>query len=63
MRIGDTIYFADGIRAVDIDFNKKDQILLAFQRRINNYYLNPARILDGQQLAFATGVILIGKTT
>lgn len=59
MRIDDTIYFSPGLKAIDVDFDNQRQILLAFQRRINEYYLNPARILDGQQQAFATGVILM----
>ena len=59
MRIDDIIYFSPGLKAVDVDFENKKQILLAFQRRINEYYLNPSRILDGQKQAFATGVILM----
>lgn len=59
MRISDVIYFAPDLKVTDLDFENRKQIILAFQRRINEYYLNPARILDGQKQAFATGVLLV----
>ncbi|MBK7666663.1 MAG: hypothetical protein IPJ32_04540 [Sphingobacteriaceae bacterium] len=59
MRVGDTIYFAPDLKAVDVDFDNQKQILLGFQRRLVEYYLSPSRILDGHKQAFATGVLLM----
>ncbi|MDP1973071.1 hypothetical protein [Sediminibacterium sp.] len=59
MRIDDVIYFAPGIRAIDLDFNNREQILEGFKNRIYSYYLLPAEKLNVQEFAFASGVILM----
>jgi hypothetical protein len=59
MRIKDIIYFSPGIKAIDLDFNNRDQILDAFLKRINKYYLEPAIELNQNKQAFAAGVILM----
>lgn len=59
MRIDDIIFFAPGIRAIDIDFDNKEQIIVAFESRVNNFYLEPANQLNESQHAFAAGVILM----
>lgn len=45
----------------DFDFNNPDQIALAFQDRVNGFYLVPAERLSATRDAFAAGLEFLSK--
>jgi hypothetical protein len=59
MRISDTLYFSPKHAFRDLDFTNPDQIALAFQDRVDGFYLIPAERLIASQDAFAAGLIIM----
>jgi hypothetical protein len=58
MKIGDTLYFSPNHAFRDLDFTNSDQIALAFQDRVDGFYLLPAERLIASKDAFAAGLII-----
>jgi hypothetical protein len=59
MRISDTLYFSPKHAFRDLDFTNPDHIALAFQDRVDGFYLIPAEGLIASQDAFAAGLIIM----
>lgn len=59
MRIDDIIYFSPELKAIDLNFEDRDQVVSSFKSRILEYYIKPARLMNENEHAFATGVILM----
>jgi hypothetical protein len=57
MRINDALFFAPGIKFSDLDFSNNESIIEAFRRRVEGFYLAPARILIQKEQAFACGIL------
>lgn len=58
MKTGDTLFFAPGIRFVEVDLNGT-ALARQFERRIAGFYLDPADRCATEGFAFAAGVILV----
>ena len=58
MNIDNEIYFAEGIKSSEIDFDNRHGLINAFYKRIVGYYIQPARMLVESQYAFSAGVIV-----
>ncbi len=58
MKIDDHIYFAPDIKLKDVNLNNKEELLYAFMKRINRFYLSPIKILNKSRLAFSAGILL-----
>jgi len=57
MRLSDALYFAAGMRFLDLDLHGKD-LPRQFERRIQGFYLEPAKQLANSGYAFASGFLL-----
>jgi hypothetical protein len=58
MNIANEVYFAPGIRFVDVDYDGPE-LPDRFAHRMDGYYLRPARILIDNDAAFGAGVLLV----
>lgn len=58
MRIGDTLYFSPKHAFNELDFTKPEQIVTAFQDRIDGLYFMPAERLIHSKDAFAAGLVI-----
>ena len=58
MRIGDTLFFSPKYPFRDLDFTNPDHIAVAFQDRVEGFYLAPAERLISSHDAFAAGLII-----
>ncbi len=58
MRIGDTLFFSPNYPIRHLDFTNPDQIALAFQDRVDGFYLIPAERLIASKDAFAAALII-----
>ena len=59
MRTPKGIFFADGIRFKDIDFEDPDSTAEAISARFNGWYIDSIKILLGQGKVFSAGLISI----
>lgn len=57
MRDKDGIYFSPKFRFLDLKWNNKENLIDAFEDRINGFYFEPAEYLNEQNQAFAAGLI------
>jgi len=62
MRIGDTLLFSPNYPFQDLDFTNPNPIALAFQDRVDGFYLIPAERLISGKDAFAAGLIIFAGT-
>ena len=58
MRIGDYLYFAPGIKFVELDLTGA-KIAEQYETRIKGFYLDPAEQLIDNNHVFASGVLLV----
>ena len=60
MRIGDALYFSPNYKFTELKWDDKDNLIKAFQDRVEGFYLTPAKELNkSKKYAFATGVICV----
>lgn len=59
MRIEGKLFFSPKFRFIDLKWNDKKNIIEAFEDRVTGYYLKPAKILEENELAFASGVLCV----
>lgn len=57
MRIDNHIYFAPGILLKDLDMSDSESLINSFEIRVNNYYLQPIKILNKIRRAFPVAII------
>lgn len=57
MRIGDTVYFAPNYTFTQLLTDPPEKVVDAYEKRIKEYYLVPAEILNQNQKAFGAGVL------
>ena len=58
MRIRDHLYFAPDTKFTDVNLTG-DDLVMQVAKRIQGFYLNPARLLANNGHAFASGVMLL----
>lgn len=59
MLIGNILYFSPNYRFTQIDWDNKEELIKAFEDRVNGFYLDPAEKLNCIKTAFATGVMCV----
>ena len=59
MRIEEELFFSPKNRFIDLKWDDKKNLIGAFEDRVIGYYLKPAEILEGDDFAFARGVICV----
>lgn len=59
MRTKDGIFFSPNYRFIDINWNNPDNLIDAFEDRINGFYFEPAESLNETFQAFSKGLICI----
>lgn len=59
MNIRDIIYYSPTVMMDALDFDDKENLLYAFQDRMENYYFLPIKQLNGLRYAFAAGILLL----
>ncbi len=57
MRIGDSVYFSRDLKFEQIDWGNKDNVINAFEDRVEELYLKPTEQLDRHKHPFATGIM------
>jgi hypothetical protein len=57
LREGDKLHFSPKYIFADIDFDDRVKLINAFNDRAYGFYLNPAKLLDNNQLGFACGLM------
>lgn len=58
MNIANEVYFTPGVRFVEVNYDGPDLPDL-FARRMEGYFLYPARILNENNAAFGAGILLV----
>jgi len=59
MNIGDILYFSPKYRFIELDLDDENNLISAFQDRVEGFYLKPARELKQKEHAFARGVLCV----
>lgn len=59
MKIGDILYFSQKYKFTDLKWDDKDNLLKAFQDRVEGFYMEPTRKLNEGKKAFAAGVLCV----
>jgi hypothetical protein len=59
VRIRDILYFSPKYKFIDLKWDDKDNLLKAFQDRVEGFYMEPARKLNKEKKAFAAGVLCV----
>jgi hypothetical protein len=59
MKVDNELYFAPGIRFLDMDWDDENSLIDAFFQRVIGYYLSPARKLIDAAEAFGAGVLCV----
>lgn len=59
MRIGEILYFSPRYRFVDLSWNNREQLVNAFQDRVQHFYLEAIDTLNQCRRAFAAGLICV----
>jgi hypothetical protein len=59
VRIRDILYFSPKYKFIDLKWDDKDNLLKAFQDRVEGFYIEPTRKLNEEKKAFAAGVLCV----
>jgi len=57
MKIKELLYFSPKDKYSELNWDKRDELIRAFENRVKGFYLQPAEQLNKNKMGFATGVL------